>query len=341
MKNIYIAYCILLLASMAAYESHGGAANASAVSDTVAHFNTLHAADKTMPTLVDGHAEVNGQTLHYVSAGSGQLVVLYHGFPSYWYAWKEQLAQLAKHYRVVAVDGLGINLSDQPESIEHYKIQNLASQLNSFITQINGKQEYILMGHDWGGALAWAYAQRYPDNIDKLVVFSAPPYNLFLELLSGNADQQQSSAYVNRLKSMADIELGPEAKDRMWSIGYSKLINNGLISVDDGDQFRNAMHRGDTLLGGVKWYKANIPVFEEIEDSDFWPSRTASTSVPSLLVWGEKDRTFVAECIRRLPQYASDLRVEIIPNANHWPMFEAKEEVNTLVADFLELDQTP
>ncbi|MGB2360144.1 MAG: alpha/beta fold hydrolase, partial [Porticoccaceae bacterium] len=148
----------------------------------------------------DHSIDVDGQRLHYVSAGSGKLILFYHGFPSYWYMWKNQLLDLAADYRVVAVDGLGANLSAKPNKLAPFHVSALSRQLNALAETLAGDQGFVLVGHDWGGALAWSYAQQYPQGLDKLVVLNAPPTNLFLELLRSNPEQRKASTYIARLK---------------------------------------------------------------------------------------------------------------------------------------------
>jgi pimeloyl-ACP methyl ester carboxylesterase len=281
--------------------------------------------------------DVDGQQLHYVSAGSGKLILFYHGFPSYWYMWKNQLLDLAADYRVVAVDGLGANLSAKPNELAPYHVSALSRQLNVLAKTLANDQGYVLVGHDWGGALAWSYAQQYPQGLDKLVVLNAPPTNLFLELLRSNPEQRKASTYIARLKNAAQNQtVDQNYAAQMASFAYGSMVNRGLISASEATLYKTALTRPGAVAGGIKWYQANIPELDKIADDDFWPSTKSSTEVESMLIWGEDDTTFVPAFLDQLPNYAKDLRIEVLPGVRHWPPLEAPDKVNRLIREFIE-----
>lgn len=285
----------------------------------------------------DHYLTVNGHQLHYVSAGQGDLIIFYHGFPSYWYMWKNQLLELVKDYRVVAVDGLGANLSAKPSKLTPYRVDSLATQIYQLSQALNGDKKFLLIGHDWGGALAWSYAQQYPKTLNKLVVLNAPPTNLFLELLRSNADQRAASSYIDRLKLVAKKgEISSEYADRMSRFAYANLRQQGHVSDAEAKLYQTALTRPGAIAGGIRWYQANIPTFAEIADEDFWPSPKASTTVTSLLIWGQDDGTFVPAFLEQLPIYAKDLTIEVLPDVGHWPALEAPNEVNELLRNFIQ-----
>ena len=307
-------------------------------SESLRFLNTQIQNDDEAAKFTEGYVKAGGSRLHYVSAGSGKLVVFYHGFPSYWCIWKHQLKALAKDYRVIAFDGLGTNLSDKPTEVSAYTVSNISAQLREAIEELNGQKPYILVGHDWGGAMAWAYAQTNPPGLEKLVVLSAPPYNLFLELLRSDADQRKASQYVEYLKS-AEGEKRLKANNALsfWKAGgYEKFVARGLISPDEGELFKLAMARQGAVAGGISWYRANLPLPQTITADDFWPSQLARTSVNSLLIWGETDKTFVPAFLQQLPNYTDQLQIEILPEIGHTPQLEAPEKVNRLIRDFIE-----
>jgi pimeloyl-ACP methyl ester carboxylesterase len=307
-------------------------------SESLRFFNAQNLDGNDIPKFTEGYVAVGGNRLHYVSGGSGKLVVFHHGFPSYWYQWKNQLKALANNYRVVAFDGLGSNLSDKPTEVSAYTVDKLTTQLRNAIDKLAGGESYILVGHDWGGALAWAYAQTNPPGLEKLIVLNAPPYNLFLELLRSNPDQQQASQYIKRLKSVeGERRLKENNALGFWKAGgYEKFVARDLISQAEGELFKTAMAQPGAVTGGINWYRANIPSFDDIFEDNFWPSQSASTSVNSLLIWGETDKTFVTTFMEQLPNYADQLRIEILPGVGHTPQLEAPEKVTLLIRDFIE-----
>ena len=161
---------------------------------------------KTGPTYSEGYFEYEGLRLHYVEAGEGDLVILYHGFPSYWLSFLDQMEALKPRYRVVAVDGLGAGLSDKPDTLSAYRVEALAAQLDALARHLAGDEKFTLIGHDWGGALALTFAEAYPDRLKGVVGMSAPSYNVFLDLVKSSEEQQAASSYMQRIR-----ETPPEA----------------------------------------------------------------------------------------------------------------------------------
>ena len=118
---------------------------------------TAAAKDSDMEKLVEhGYATNNGVKIHYAALGTGPLIVMIHGFPDYWYTWRHQMTALAPDYRVVALDQRGYNLSDKPKGVDNYSMSLLVSDVAAVIKHL-GKEKAIIVGHDWGGAVAWGF----------------------------------------------------------------------------------------------------------------------------------------------------------------------------------------
>src|SRR5499426_1976041 len=123
--------------------------------------------------LREGYADVGDQKLHYVEAGEGPLVVLLHGFPEFWYGWRRQIGPLAAAgFRLVAPDTRGINLSSKPEGFKEYGVDLLADDIRGFIEEL-GAESAFLVGHDWGGSIAWTVAMNHPEVVDRLAILNA------------------------------------------------------------------------------------------------------------------------------------------------------------------------
>jgi pimeloyl-ACP methyl ester carboxylesterase len=290
--------------------------------------------------ILDRYFELGEIKLHYVEGGkpvgTAPTIIFYHGFPSFWYSFHLQMEAFAKDYHVVAVDGLGANLSSRPDDLAHYKVDRLALQLDQLARHVAGDNKFYLVGHDWGGALSWAYAQNYPERLHKLVVLSAPAYNQLLALLESNTEQQKRSNYMF---TMRDGEIH-RAMTNNNNQQVSDNICNSLRHLDhfseESEQiFRRGLGTPGAVNAGINWYRANIPLPKSITDDDFWPSREARTSVPSLLIWGESDQTFVPEFIEGLSKYAEHLDVLRLANTGHSPMLEKPAEVNQALSSFL------
>ena len=119
----------------------------------------------------DGYAEVNGVRLHYASVGQGPLVLFLHGYPSFWYQWKDQMAEIGRDHRAVGLDMRGYNLSSRPEGVEPYTMTHLVEDVRQFVEKITGRnRKFILVGHDWGANVAWVFAMYHPEMLDKLII---------------------------------------------------------------------------------------------------------------------------------------------------------------------------
>ena len=289
-----------------------------------------------MNAFTSHYFDFDGITLHYVEAGSGPLVIFYHGFPLFWFSFHHQMTALKDHYRVVAVDGLGVNLSSKPTDLEKYKLVNLAAQLDALADDLAPGESFSLVGHDWGGALAWSFAQAYPDRLEKVIGINAPPTNQLLHLLQTNEEQRKRSSYMWLMRGGKTHTLITEnGARRLWKNAYAKFRDLSHFTKAHDETFREALAIPGAVDGGINWYRANIPLLQDLEEAECWPSPTASTPVPALLIWGETDTTFVAEFIDELDQYANNLEVKRLPDIGHTPMLEAPSLTTSIIKEFL------
>ncbi len=275
--------------------------------------------------------------LHYVEAGEGPLIIFYHGFPSGWYSWFDQMEVLKGRYRVIAVTALGTGQSGKPDRLEPYRIKNLAKQLDELARYLNGGEPFILAGHDWGAALAFAYAQAHPKRLRGVIGLSAPPYNLFLELARLDPEQQARSQYMQRFRTLSldDIRTGGLGKQIAKS-AYAGLLESGALNAEEAKLFERAVSDPLAMNGGMNWYRANIADFGKISDKDRWPRHNRPIKIPALLLWGEKDETFVPSFLQKMPDYADQLDILTLPSVGHWASMEKPELVNAALLQFLE-----
>src|SRR5712671_1778408 len=119
----------------------------------------------------DHYADVNGMRLHYASVGTGPLIVFLHGYPSFWYQWKDQMAEMGRDHLAVGLDMRGYNLSSRPEGLEPYLMKHLVEDVRQFAEKIAGRdRKFILVAHDWGANVAWVFAMMHPEMLDKLII---------------------------------------------------------------------------------------------------------------------------------------------------------------------------
>lgn len=288
-----------------------------------------------MDDFKESYFEMDGLRLHYVEAGSGPLIIFYHGFPLFWFSFHHQMQALKSQYRVVAVDGPGINLSSKPDDLSFYQLPNLAEQLDKLARHLIGDEKFYLVGHDWGGGLSWSYAQQYPLRLHKVVGINAPPTNQLLQLLESNPEQQKRSAYMYTMRSgKVNQQLTKDGAKLLWQNAYANLRKLPHFTGEHDEIFREGLAQPGAVDGGINWYRANIPPLEQISEAHFWPSRNASTSVPGLLIWGDNDQTFVSTFIDDLHEYVKNLQVHRIPDVGHSPMLETPDIVTDLLREF-------
>ena len=154
------------------------------------------------------YADNNGVKIHYAAAGDGPLVVMIHGFPDFWYTWRHQMAGLSDGYRVVAIDQRGYNLSDQPEGVENYDMRLLVSDVAAVVRHL-GDEKAVIVGHDWGGVVAWNVAFYMPEIVDKLIILNLPHPNGVAQAMQTNPDVLAGTTYakVFRESSPDDPEI--------------------------------------------------------------------------------------------------------------------------------------
>lgn len=332
---------LLLLLALCLYLMPGSACASEAedIDPAVAHAN----ANRSGPIRYkEGYFGKGDTRLHYVEAGKGPLVMLYHGFPSFWYSWFDQMEVLKGRYRVVAVDGLGAGRSAKPTHLGPYRVARLAAQLDGLARHLNGPRQFVLVGHDWGAALAFAYAQAYPKRLQAVIGMSAPPYNQFLDLVRTNADQQKRSQYMQLFRTVTLDDIRErKLTEQIWQQSYGSLIARGDLSRDEGALFRAALSDPLAVNGGMNWYRANMPPISKITAATYWPRGKPLIRVPALLVWGEEDGTFVPEFLVKLTDYAPKVEILRLPGINHWTPMEQPRAANTAIENFLSRHSRP
>ena len=284
----------------------------------------------------EGYFGKGDTRLHFVEAGQGPLILFYHGFPSFWFSWFDQMERLKERYHVVAVDGLGAGLSGKPLASDAYRVPLLTRQIDDLARHLAGEERFTLIGHDWGAALAFAFAQAHPDRLDAVVGMSAPPFSLFLDLVRSDPEQQKRSHYMQVFRGLTlEAIRDGQVPEHIWEQSYSGLINKGQLSAEEGELFHNALSDPYAINGGMNWYRANVPEFSMIGSGDYWPIDNPRITVPALLIWGDEDQTFVDSFVDRFTANADHPQVVRLPGINHWTSMEAPELANAAIEKFL------
>jgi pimeloyl-ACP methyl ester carboxylesterase len=284
------------------------------------------------PSLRHGYAEVNRVRLHYVAQGRGRLILFLHGFPEFWYGWKELLPEFAKDHQTVAVDMRGYNLSSVPSSLDAYQISTLVEDVRALAEKLSA-EKFVLVGHDWGGVIAWYFAAAHPELVRKLVIINAPHPTVFARELANNPQQQQASSYFNLFSN-------PEAESVLsqndFALPQAVVFTGGWASEADRQAYLECWRRG--LTGGLNYYRAaNLKSVLAGEKSDQrrFASLTRAISVPTLVIWGEKDVALLTGNLDGLDQHVENLQIHRLPTAGHFVVHEQPAAVIDAMRHFL------
>lgn len=272
-------------------------------------------------------AVVNNVRLHWMEAGPGPPVLLLHGFPEHGWEWRHQLPALAAAgFRAVAPDLRGYNLSEKPSGVKSYRIERLVEDVRGLIRTMGAERAHVV-GHDWGGVIAWWMGMLAPEQVDRLVVINAPhPDALRREM--------RNPAQVLRLWYAASfqIPLLPEAAFRRNDFALieqmlrKSSIRPGAFSDEDIRRYREGAARPGAITAMLNYYRAAAR-------HPHPPTRTLTR--PTMLVWGERDQALTTNLAERLDGWVPGIRVERLPQATHWVPEEYPDEVNRLLIDFL------
>lgn len=282
----------------------------------------------------------NGIRLHYVAAGDGPLILFVHGFPEFWYEWKDQLTEFARDHRAVAVDMRGHNLSAKPSEIKAYRAKHLVEDLRLLIDYLGGKP-CVMVAHDWGGAVAWNFAAQHPDYLRKLVIINAPHPAIFARELRDNPDQQRASAYMNLFRDgRAELVLTDNHFARLTRMTLDAwAANGGTATAEDRRAYVDAWAQPGALTGALNFYRASPlypPEAGEAAAADRLSLDPAPfrVRVPTLVIWGECDEALLLGNLDGLEDQVSELTVRRVPDASHWVVHERPELIHRYIREF-------
>jgi pimeloyl-ACP methyl ester carboxylesterase len=278
--------------------------------------------------LREGYADVGDITLHYVEAGEGPLVVLLHGFPEFWFGWRQQIAPLAAAgFRVVAPDTRGYNLSSKPDGVGAYAVDLLADDISGFIREL-GAESATLVGHDWGGSIAWTVAMNHPEVVDRLAILNAAHPRRLQEGLH-HPSQLRKSWYFFFFATPGLPEEVVEARD--WHFFRHFLEDaNPPYTQQEMDRYVESWSEPGASTGMINYYRASVRESPKKAKAAIHP-----ISARTLVIWGERDSYLGAELAEPEHDDVPNLdRVERLPDASHWVHHDEAKRVNELLIDF-------
>lgn len=275
--------------------------------------------------------KVNNIQLHYVEEGSGELVILLHGFPEFWYSWRNQIPVLSKKYRVVAPDMRGYNLSEKPANVSDYNMNMLAKDIAELVKAL-GEEKAIVVGHDWGAAVAWAVAALHPEVVKKLAILNVPhPSEMKRALMSFNFSQLKKSWYIFffQLPFLPERIVGTQRFFKVTFEGMS--LNKNAFNQEDVKKYVEAYQQPGMVKSAIAYYRA---AFREIFSSKT-ETRYPKINAPVLMLWGEHDKALGKELTYNTKNYC-EKGCEIIydSTSGHFIQHDNPELVNRSLLHF-------
>ncbi|MFT3923303.1 MAG: alpha/beta hydrolase [Myxococcales bacterium] len=299
-------------------ESGGKVVDASAEEDAgpspLRHQARFPCADDRFATSMVDVGELN---LQVACQGSGPAIVFLHGYPELHLAWTELAAPLAAAgFRVIAPDQRGYNLSDKPNEVDAYLVDHLVSDLEGLI-EASGERQVLLVGHDWGGLVAFVYAHRHPERLRGLVVMNGPHPDIWGHPEVDSVQAQASANYV-------PLVSGPLAD---FALGFVELQLGPHLSPAERDAYHAAWGQPDVVASMSKWFQANL------EPEVRLPTGVTITT-PTLVLWGLDDSFVTASQLDHLPDYVEHLQVKRFAGVDHWITHQISDELLHALRDF-------
>ncbi|MCD2205057.1 alpha/beta fold hydrolase [Halobacterium sp. KA-6] len=279
------------------------------------------------PTAESVYWEVNNVELHVVTAGNegDPVVVFLHGFPEFWYSWREHVQPFVDAgYRVLIPDQRGYYLSETPSGTDAYRISLLSGDIAELLENTGAEPAHVV-GHDWGASVAWDLSLRHPDVVDRLAILNVPHPTVFVETLTSSVQQMRKSWYMFFFQLPWIPEWYMRRNDYAFPTAALRGAQAGTFSETDLRRYRAAWDRGNSLTGMINWYRA---LFRHRED----PPRE-TVSAPTLVCWGERDQFLLTEMAAKSLDYCDQGRLERFPDATHWIHHEQPARVTEVLLD--------
>lgn len=278
--------------------------------------------------------ETNRIRLHYVTQGQGELVVLLHGFAEFWYSWRYQIPTLARHFKVVVPDLRGYNDSDKPAS--GYDLDTLSADIRGLISSLGYVKAHIV-GHDWGGMIAWRLAQKFPQVLNRLAILNAPhPYRFWQELL-GNLDQVRRSWYVFafQIPGLPEWLIQQNLKDFVKNFFRELAVRKGAFTAEDTQVYEAALQKPGVISAAINYYRSSLSPQNWLHH---WGRSPEPVTVPTLILWSEEDALLSQKLTEGMDRLINaPFQLKFVPHCGHWMQQEVPQTVNRELLNFLRI----
>jgi pimeloyl-ACP methyl ester carboxylesterase len=254
-----------------------------------------------------------------------------HGFPEFWYSWRHQIPEFAKDYKVVALDLRGYNDSDKPPQKSAYQMSEFIKDVEEVIKGL-GYESCVLVGHDWGGAIAWHFAYAYPEMVERLIVLNIPHPAKFAEGLN-TIEQLFKSWYIFffQLPALPEWLLQLNDYEAIASGLRNSAVEKSAFTDADLEAYKDAFAKRGAVTSAINYYRN---IFGKIFEKKNWEK----LQVPTLTIWGENDIALGKELTYHTEDYVEDFQIWYIPNCGHWVQQEKPDLVNQYMRQFLARD---
>ena len=270
----------------------------------------------------------NGIKLHYVTQGEGPLMLMLHGFPEFWYSWRHQIPEFAQDFKVVALDLRGYNDSDKPKEQSAYVIDEFVLDVQGVIKGL-GYEKCVLVGHDWGGIIAWNFAYSHPEMVERLIILNLPHPAKFAQGFT-TPQQLLKSFYifVFQLPWLPELILQSSDYQSIETAFKGMAIDKTTFTKADIDAYKDAAAKRGALTAMLNYYRN---IFQQKMLKPDW----GILEVRTLMIWGEKDTALGKELTYGTEAFVRDFQIKYIPNCSHWVQQEQPKLVNQYMREFL------
>ncbi len=273
----------------------------------------------------------NGMALHVAEAGpaDGPLVILLHGFPEFWFGWRDLIEPLAEAgFRVIAPDQRGYNLSTRPKGLASYHLDHLADDIFALAEAV-GRQKFSVVGHDWGASVAWWMATRNSDSITRMAILNAPHPAIWRRSMTENSAQRKMSQYVQMLRIPWLPEMMIKASGyRALTDAFKSSVRPDVFGKRAIAAYRAAWRQPGALTAMLNWYRA-------LFIKDLAVPREGSIRTQTLVIWGDQDAFAEPKLAEASAALCASARVLHLPKASHWVVHDQPDEVREALIDFL------
>jgi pimeloyl-ACP methyl ester carboxylesterase len=286
-------------------------------------------------------ALTTGVTLNVQTGGPAGAppIVLLHGFPESHRTWRDVAPALARDFLVVAPDQRGFAGSDKPEGVEAYRADAILADLIALVDEL-GLDRFTLVGHDWGGAVAWLAALRHPDRLARLVIVNAPHPLIFQRSLIDDPAQRAASQYMRAFRDPGmERAIAAMGLETFYRKSFGGHVDLARIPAGEKRAYLDQWGAPGALSAMLNWYRASGIVVPAIGEDAAMPAWAAGPfpviDLPTLVIWGLRDRALLRCQIVPLREVVDDPKLAVTPHAGHFVPWEQPAFVHAAIRDFI------